>query len=380
VAVSFLSAVLHRQPQVLSALLDEKATVRIPSLGFTCSGRAETIAALGSVLSALSDLRYDVRHRYLAPGTLIDEVLLTARRHGHLLGRPPDDQPLRLSARIQLDHNGSAITSLVLWADRQALHELLRTSDPGRTGILSVVSALRATMPEENARLTVGNSRQLPLLPPGPGGTDSGSGSAPGDRIPAPRPRRHRLRPWGIGTAALLTGLFLATGVVRAVLTDPTASAPVATPTTSSTVVSPVSSDSLPDGVTYSRHTRSYDLSSDVLFAPDSTELTSRAREVLDAVVLQVRHARPSGVITVTGYTDTTGSASYNRALSDRRARAVAEALATGLSDLPDLDIDPHGAGETGTAEDNDTVREREANRRVTVTLPAPTDTAAGAL
>jgi outer membrane protein OmpA-like peptidoglycan-associated protein len=377
-AASFLSAVLQQQPQTVYALLDENVTAQIPALGFTCEGRPETSAALGATLTAFSEVRYDLRHRYLSPGSLTDEVVLTARRHGHFLNQAPGDRPVQLQARIQIDHNGRTVTSVALWADRQALHDLIRPPSPGHTGVLSVVSALRASMPRQDARLTVGTSRQLPFLPTEAPGAAHGPGPLPENDPGAPDSRRpgtensRRVQIWGLGAAVLVAGLVLATWTARTVLTDAKLSTPVSASATAP-AATPAVEAPLPRGVVFSQDTRSYDLSSDVLFPPNSSELTTRAQTILDIVVDQVRLFRPTGVITVTGYTDSTGSPDYNLALSERRARAVAEVLARGLSDLPALSILPRGAGETGTSQDNDTPAKRAANRRVTVALPSPT-------
>jgi outer membrane protein OmpA-like peptidoglycan-associated protein len=382
-AAAFLTATLQRQQQTVLALLDENVTTQIPSLGFTCDGRAETAAALGMILTAFSEVRYDIRHRYISPGSLTDEVVLSARQHGPFFGHPPDGQPVHLSARIQVDHNGTTVTSVTLWADQQALHDLATTPTPGDTGVLTVVSALRATMPRQDARVTVSTDRPLPPFPqeaigtePAPGirSTDQRTGPGSGPR-PQEEGNQHRLLTWGIGAVVMVAAVTLTTWTARTATTDLLQTARAAPSTTAPSAV-PTPAASLPGGVVFSQDTHSYDLSSDVLFSPDSADLTVRAQEILDVVVDQVRLARPTGIITVTGYTDTTGSPSYNLALSDRRARAVAEILAQGLVDLPELSIVSHGAGETGTEQDNDTPTERAANRRVTVALPAPEETA----
>src|SRR5215470_7435384 len=64
-----------------------------------------------------------------------------------------------------------------------------------------------------------------------------------------------------------------------------------------------------------------------VLFAPgSSTVQTPELATVRQAAVAY--KARPGGNIVLTGHTDTTGSAAFNQALSQRRVDAVTAALA----------------------------------------------------
>jgi outer membrane autotransporter protein len=81
-----------------------------------------------------------------------------------------------------------------------------------------------------------------------------------------------------------------------------------------------------------------------VFFDWDDASLTDRARQVIAnaaAASTSVRYTR----ITVNGYTDTSGSPSYNQGLSVRRARAVAEELVR--DGVPSSVIAIHGFGET---------------------------------
>jgi len=63
-----------------------------------------------------------------------------------------------------------------------------------------------------------------------------------------------------------------------------------------------------------------------VYFGFNQTNLTDRARETLDAVVAGVRTLGATA-LSVVGHTDTVGSQGYNQALSEKRARRVADAL-----------------------------------------------------
>lgn len=370
-----LEALIRRDEAAALALLDDDVAVVVPPLAFRCCGRAEFSAAIGTVLVGFPDLAYEIRHRYTAPGTVTDEVLLAGTHNGPLLDVPPSGRAARLPARLQLEHDGSVVTSVTLWADRGALHELVdvATLQPGATS--TMVSALRAAVPAGESRLIVGTGRQdLPQSrrevfeePPDP------VRPLPRTGLRAPTSRRaRRVRAALLGTLMLAASGALVAWVVRGALTDagrtaPTsAAAPAATPSPSpSRTAAP-----LPSGVTFQAQTRTYDLSADVLFTRNSSTLTPRAREILTLVLDQVRTLRPTGVITVTGYTDSDGTAAYNKELSMRRARAVSDFLEEGLRDLPGVSAVPDGAGETNFVAGNDTAAGKAANRRVAVGLP----------
>ena len=64
------------------------------------------------------------------------------------------------------------------------------------------------------------------------------------------------------------------------------------------------------------------DLASDVLFDFDSAVLLPKAHKTLEAAA-QVVRSRARGHVRILGYTDAKGSAAYNAALSERRARSV---------------------------------------------------------
>ncbi|WP_250284720.1 MULTISPECIES: OmpA family protein [unclassified Frankia] len=66
-------------------------------------------------------------------------------------------------------------------------------------------------------------------------------------------------------------------------------------------------------------------ISSDVLFAFDSANLTEAAREQLAGIAAQL--VRATGTVIVNGYTDSIGTPAYNVILSQRRADAVANLL-----------------------------------------------------
>ena len=102
----------------------------------------------------------------------------------------------------------------------------------------------------------------------------------------------------------------------------------------------------------------------DVHFAFDSAQLTSQAKSILDAAVAAI-NANPSDTISVEGHTDSTGSDAYNSQLSQRRARSVAEYLASkGVSASR---LKAVGKGESHPVASNDTRDGRSKNRRVEI-------------
>jgi outer membrane protein OmpA-like peptidoglycan-associated protein len=110
-------------------------------------------------------------------------------------------------------------------------------------------------------------------------------------------------------------------------------------------------------------------LSSDILFAFGSAELSPAAREAVTGLGRRVAEA--TGTVRVTGHTDSIGSDADNLALSQRRAQAVADVLAAAIAD-GDPAVAAEGRGESepiasnGTP-DQDEPAGRAQNRRVEV-------------
>ncbi|MEJ2578103.1 MAG: OmpA family protein, partial [Kineosporiaceae bacterium] len=371
---ALLLAVEQRNLLEHAGLFAAEVELAIPSLTFRCHGRDEVSAAVAALLTAFPDLEYTVRHRYIAPGSVTDEVLLTGTRTGDLLGVAGDSRTGRVLARLQYAHDGTAVTAISLWADRGTLQGLLDDPAPQGDAALTAVAALRATLPPGQRRVTVGQGRQpapppVPPAPPGPSAAPVEALLPSLPRRPPPTSRRmRRLRGTALGSAMLLTAAALLVWTARGTLSDTAVPAPAAAQTRAAPV-GPVPGP-LPSGVTFQPQTRTYDLSADVLFALDSDTLTPHAREILALVVAQIRELAPTGAVTVTGYTDSVGTAAYNARLSLRRARAVAVFLGEELADLPGLSVVARGAGEDDPVGDNATAAGRAANRRVSVVLP----------
>ncbi|KAJ8138832.1 hypothetical protein OY671_007954 [Metschnikowia pulcherrima] len=103
-----------------------------------------------------------------------------------------------------------------------------------------------------------------------------------------------------------------------------------------------------------------------VTFDTDSSAIKPTFRDTSDKVA-QSLNQYPDSSIDVYGHTDSTGSDAYNQALSERRARAVADySTSRGVSYSR---IRSQGFGETQPVASNDTEAGRSANRRVEIKI-----------
>jgi len=103
-----------------------------------------------------------------------------------------------------------------------------------------------------------------------------------------------------------------------------------------------------------------------VTFATDSSDLSPAFFEVLNSVG-KVLVEYEQTVVEVAGHTDSTGSATYNQGLSERRASTVSNYL-TGRGVI-DQRLITLGIGETRPVADNATSGGRQLNRRVEITM-----------
>lgn len=102
-------------------------------------------------------------------------------------------------------------------------------------------------------------------------------------------------------------------------------------------------------------------------FDSESSELNVSSGQQLLQLVETLKQY-PQAKVTVVGHTDSTGSASYNQALSMQRATGVATFLDNEGIDSSRIYIDGHG--ETQPIAPNSTAEGRAKNRRVEVTIP----------
>lgn len=107
-------------------------------------------------------------------------------------------------------------------------------------------------------------------------------------------------------------------------------------------------------------------LPSGITFAYDSSTVQPQFRQTLDQVADILSQYRQT-YIDVYGHTDSTGSDSYNQALSERRAVAVADYLAS--RGVQPARIGTRGFGKSQPVASNDTDAGRAANRRVEIKI-----------
>ena len=105
---------------------------------------------------------------------------------------------------------------------------------------------------------------------------------------------------------------------------------------------------------------------SDVLFNVDRAELSAEGMRTAQKVA-DVLMQEPQSVVLVEGFTDSTGTASHNLELSQRRAESVRNAL-IGLG-VPPGKIATRGYGEAYPVASNADAGSRQLNRRVEIVL-----------
>jgi hypothetical protein len=106
-----------------------------------------------------------------------------------------------------------------------------------------------------------------------------------------------------------------------------------------------------------------------VFFATDEATLSPDAVRVIDEAAAAYQQTG-AAEITVTGHTDTVGSAAYNLALSERRAEAVASELIS--RGVPATDIVTIGRGEEDLLVPTADGVSEPRNRRVEIVVPQP--------
>jgi OOP family OmpA-OmpF porin len=111
-----------------------------------------------------------------------------------------------------------------------------------------------------------------------------------------------------------------------------------------------------------------------VLFKVNSSIIDATAKQTIDSAAEWAKAEKAKGntngwLVEVVGFADTTGNTAKNRALSERRAKAVIQYL-VGVHgmDLRRL-VQPFGYGESRPAADNKTAEGRAKNRRVEIKI-----------
>ena len=111
-----------------------------------------------------------------------------------------------------------------------------------------------------------------------------------------------------------------------------------------------------------------------VLFKVNSSAINAKAKQAMDDAAAWAKGEKAKGnangwLVEVVGFADTTGNTAKNRALSERRAKAVIQYLVGvhGL-DLRRL-VQPFGFGDSKPVADNKTAEGRAKNRRVEIRI-----------
>ncbi|EEX94223.1 outer membrane protein OmpA [Vibrio orientalis CIP 102891 = ATCC 33934] len=135
---------------------------------------------------------------------------------------------------------------------------------------------------------------------------------------------------------------------------------------TDSVIEEPMVTEQHPQSITKSEMFDKVTLSSGP-FDSESSELNESSSQQLSQLVATLKEY-PEAKVEVVGHTDSTGSSSYNQALSIQRATEVSNFLESEGIDSSRISIDGHG--ETQPIAPNSTSQGRANNRRVEVTIP----------
>lgn len=107
-------------------------------------------------------------------------------------------------------------------------------------------------------------------------------------------------------------------------------------------------------------------LKSDILFDTGKAELKPAAVSNISKMA-SILKKYPENVLTIRGYTDSTGSIQINQTLSERRAQAVSQQLIAG--GVPAASISVIGMGPANPLADNSSAAGRAQNRRVEIEI-----------
>lgn len=119
-----------------------------------------------------------------------------------------------------------------------------------------------------------------------------------------------------------------------------------------------------------------FNLSTDVLFEVEESELTAEADGLLDTTAADIEALGPAEV-RIEGHADSSGSDEINDPLSEERAEAVRDALDERIGG--DIEYETEGFGSREPIASNETEDGRARNRRVTISVPKGTPVEEGA-
>ncbi|MCG7898919.1 MAG: OmpA family protein [Candidatus Thiodiazotropha lotti] len=104
-----------------------------------------------------------------------------------------------------------------------------------------------------------------------------------------------------------------------------------------------------------------------IQFELNSHQIIGAYSQVIEKVATSLKSRSDIKALTVVGHTDSLGSADYNQSLSEKRAQAVADALAAQGVDQGMMTV--KGMGESSPVADNERAEGRAENRRVELKL-----------
>lgn len=125
------------------------------------------------------------------------------------------------------------------------------------------------------------------------------------------------------------------------------------------------------DTVIQDSETTDINLSTDVLFELEESELTEEADELIDDAALELETLNPTEV-TIEGHADDSGTDEINDPLSEDRAEEVRAALEERIDG--DIDYQTQGFGSAEPIASNNDEEGRALNRRVTISVPRGTE------
>ena len=105
-----------------------------------------------------------------------------------------------------------------------------------------------------------------------------------------------------------------------------------------------------------------------ILFDFDRADIKDRNAAIVEQIVARM-NARPDAAVNIVGHTDDIGKESYNVKLSERRAKAVYDQIASAVGDFGGRVVQYSGVGPSDPLYPNDLPENRALNRTVTVTL-----------
>ena len=418
-ATRLLDALRAGDDAAALAVCGETTTVSAENMSWSCRGRDEIEEMLAKARQRFPGLTFESHTRHVGFGLVIDE----ARVQDELFEAPPAppepdpvepahvadpsvhpmwDEPvtekrnvmsvwrdrsreaqpptqLNMPVRVTVRHDDLQVHAVELSFPAALLKRALGMRvDPFEMSLSEVQSAFIAPVGAGFTSYELARP-ELPLAPPPPPPAPEPLGFDE----PAPSRRRGRvLLPLLVLLLALVAGgtWYLA---VQSKPTAQVATPPATTNTakpgrTHSQSPSPSASGSSAPKVTHEAPSNApsrkpnITLKSDLAFGFNSATLSSKAKVAIAGVARQVRTAGLTGTIYVEGYTDNLGSATYGLDLSRRRADAVSNYLKTQLVGVTGISIASIGHGESDPIADNSTAAGRQANRRVTITLPKP--------